>query len=120
MKFKERGIVVAKSIAAGVLFGALGRQPYAYYTLLRWVVCAVAAYAAFRASVSGKVGWVWVLGIVALLFNPIIPVHLNREVWAFVDVVVVGILLASIFGVDRLPSARDEGFHRTVEEDRTK
>ena len=104
---KNAGIIVAKLIAAGMLFGALGRHGYGYYVLLRWVVCGVAGFAAFRASRKNKKGWVWALAIVALFFNPIIPVHLNRETWAFIDVGVALLLLVSIAAVDlRLSSTR--------------
>lgn len=107
MRFNNPGIIVAKLIAAGMLFGALGRHGYDYYVLLRWVVCGIAAFAAFRASEVGRKGWAWALGIVALFFNPIIPVHLSREAWAFVDVSVALLLLASIAVVDlRSPPSR--------------
>lgn len=101
MKFKNPGIILAKMIAAGMLFGALGRRQYGYYTIVRWVVCGVSAFAAFRASERDKNGWVWVLAIVALFFNPFIPVKLNRETWAFIDVGVAVLLLTSIVAVDR-------------------
>lgn len=101
MKFKNAGMIVAKMIAAGMLFGALGRRQYGYYTVLRWVVCGVSAFAAFRASERRKIGWAWVLAIVALFFNPFIPVKLNRETWALIDVGVAVLLLASIVAVDR-------------------
>lgn len=101
MKFKSHGVVVAKLVAAGMLFGALGRQPYGYYTLLRWIVCGVAAFAAVRASELGKSGWVWPLATIALFFNLIIPVHLERETWAFIDIGVAVLLLISILIVDR-------------------
>lgn len=104
MKITNSGIIVAKLLAVGILLGALADHAYGYYTLLRWIVCGVAAFSAFRASEIQKTGWVWVLAIVALLFNPIIPVHLNREIWAFVDVGVALLLLASIFAVDRHPA----------------
>lgn len=99
-KFKNPGIIAAKLVAAGMLFGALGRHQYGYYTLLRWVVCAVAGVAAFRAAEIHKSGWVWVLAIVALFFNPIIPLHLKRETWAFFDVGVAVLLLVSILRLD--------------------
>lgn len=103
----KAGIILAKLVAAGMLFGALGRHGYDYFVLLRWIVCGVAAFAAFRASESGKNGWGWSFAIVVLLFNPIIPVHLTRETWAFVDVGVALLLLVSIAAVDPyLPSTR--------------
>ena len=42
---------------------------------LNWVVCGTAAYAAFKSVELEKTGWVWVFGIIALLFNLIIPIH---------------------------------------------
>ena len=98
-----RVAIVVKLVAAGMLFGALARHGYDYYILLRWVVCGVAAYAAFRASEVGKKGWAWALGIVALFFNPIIPVHLTRETWAPIDVGAALLLLVSIVAVDLRP-----------------
>ena len=101
MKLKSLGTVAAKLVAAGMLFGALGRRQFGYYTLLRWVVCGVSAYAAFRAAELGKTGWIWIFAIVALFFNPLIPVQLKRDIWAFVDVAVAVLLLVSITTVDR-------------------
>ena len=70
MRYKGLGVITAKLVAAGMLFGALRRRQYGYYTLLRWVVCGASAYAAFRTAELSKTGWVWVLAVVALFFNP--------------------------------------------------
>ena len=89
-----------------MLFGALGHHGYDYYVLLRWLVCGVAAFAAYRAYEISAKGWCWVLAIVALFFNPVIPVHLERGTWEFIDVGVALLLLVSIVAVDlRLPSS---------------
>lgn len=100
MSFAKLGSVVAKLIAAGLLFAALGRHPYDYYTLLRWVVCGVSAFAAFQATQSKKIGWAGTLAIVALIFNPLIPFHLKRETWAFIDIAAAVMLLLSIAVMD--------------------
>jgi len=130
MNLKRTGVVAAKLVAAGMLLWALGGTPtqhathsgahrhatnasghgYDYYVLLRWVVCGVGALGAFRAVGFGKRGWAWALGIVALFFNPIIPVHLTRDTWGFIDVGVALLLLVSIALVDlRPPSTRSGG-----------
>jgi len=81
-----------------MLFGALNPgNPYAYYILLRWVCCGIFAYLAFQSFEEKKQGWVWVLGITALIYNPIFRVHLNRGLWSVVNVVTIGIAVASIF-----------------------
>src|SRR5260370_30152119 len=101
MTFKNTGSIVAKLIAGGMLVGALGHHQYGYYTLLRWIVCSVSAFAAYQAAESNKSGWAWGLAIVALAFNPVIPVHLKRETWAFIDLAVAGLLIVSIATLDR-------------------
>ena len=83
-------------IAAVMLLAALGRWPYGYYTLLRWVVCAAAVFVVVLA-VQYKKQWIaWTFGVVAVAFNPLIPIHLTREIWAWIDVGVAVAFLASI------------------------
>jgi len=73
---------------------------YGYYILLRWVCCGIFAYLAFQALEIEKQGWVWVLGITALVYNPIFRVHLNRELWSIINVVTIGIAVVSIFALN--------------------
>jgi hypothetical protein len=74
-------------------------NPYGYYILLRWVCCGVFAYLAFKAVGQERQGWVWVLGISAALYNPLVPVHLTREIWSVVNVVTIAIAVASALGL---------------------
>jgi len=48
--------IIAKLIAAVMLFAALGRHPYDYYTTLRWVACGVCAYTAFQSVQKKQTG----------------------------------------------------------------
>jgi ABC-type Mn2+/Zn2+ transport system permease subunit len=74
--------------------------------VLRWVVCGVAAYTAYVSNLSNKLPWAWFFGIVALFFNPFIPIKLDRATWANIDVAVGIALLVSIFLVrENLPKA---------------
>ncbi len=70
---------MAKLIAAVMLFAALGRHSYDYFTLLRWISCGVCAFTAFQAAEAKKNGWLWLLTITALILNPIVPLRLKRE-----------------------------------------
>jgi hypothetical protein len=90
---------IPKLIAAAMLVWALDRHPYDYYTILRWVVCGVAVYVAWTAANIEKVGWAWTYGIMAALFNPIIPVHLSRDTWAVIDLAGAVLMVISIFTV---------------------
>lgn len=74
-------------------------NPYGYYILLRWVCCAVFAYLAMQASGYKQQDWVWVLGVTAAVYNPIVPVHLTREIWSVLNLITIGIAVVSVFGV---------------------
>jgi len=94
------GIILAKLIAAVMLFAALGRHAYDYYTLLRWIACGAVAFTAFQAAQMKKFGWLFVFVISAIVLNPIAPLHLNRDTWAIVDSAAAVLLLLSIVVMD--------------------
>lgn len=100
MRFTNLGSVIAKLIAAGMLFAALGRHAYDYYTLLRWIACGVCAYTAFQAMQNKKTGWLFVFIITTIVLNPIAPLHLKRETWAIADAAAAVLLLLSIAVMD--------------------
>jgi len=86
----KKQLWVPQIICVIMLFWALNPEnPYSYYTLLRWVCCGTFAYLAFQSFEQKMQGWVWILGGTALLYNPILRVHLNRELWSVVNVVTI-------------------------------
>lgn len=93
-----------QAVGAVMLMLALDRNPYAYYVLLRWVCCPILAFLAVRAANLEKIGWTWVLGISALIYNPIMTVHLNREIWSVLNVVTIIILGASVWPLRHKPT----------------
>jgi hypothetical protein len=87
------GVIYA---CAAMLFVGAAPLPYGYYTLLRLVACGVFAFAAFVAADRKQKVLPWVFGLAALLFNPIVKVHLSKELWAFVDIAAAILLLATV------------------------
>ncbi|ODS30893.1 MAG: hypothetical protein SCARUB_03990 [Candidatus Scalindua rubra] len=80
-----------KYITAGLLLLAVLPLPYAYYTLLRWVVTAVSGYCAFLSYEDKSMGWAFGFGIIAILFNPIVPFYMDKTSWMIFDSVVAGV-----------------------------
>lgn len=82
-------------IPAGMLLLALMPLPYGYYLLLRLVVCIAAGMVAFFAFSSvPRIHWrIVTFGMIALLFNPFVRIHLTRELWAPIDVIVAILFL---------------------------
>ena len=73
-------------IPATLLFIGIFPLPIGYYTLLRLIVTAAAAYIAYDTFQKGEQsGWVWVFGFVAIMFNPLIPIYLDKELWIIID-----------------------------------
>jgi hypothetical protein len=70
--------------------------PYAYYQLLRWIVCISAVWTALIASALDRKAWVVALILTGILFNPIAPIHLGREVWFWLDLMAAALLLLSL------------------------
>jgi hypothetical protein len=68
---------------AALLVSALDPWPYGYYTLLRFVVSIAAVWLAFLTYRRDKgVGsWSVVFASAAILFNPVIPVDVPRDIW---------------------------------------
>jgi hypothetical protein len=78
---------------------ALGRWPYGYYMLLRVVVAATALLLAGLIYQQAKSFTLW-LGlflIVAIVFNPIVPLHLTRGVWSILNVLAAAIFAGHFF-----------------------
>lgn len=87
-------------IPAAMLVLALFQLPYGYYTLLRLVVCLTAAIIAFQSWPKGQM-WAIAFGFVALLFNPLIIVALDRETWAPIDAATAAMYLVHWWFVGR-------------------
>ncbi len=93
----KRPHLIPALITASMLLGTLAELPYGYYQLLRLVVCGVGVYVAFTAYSWQKMWAVRLFGFVALLFNPLIPIHLSKELWQPIDVICALLFLAIAF-----------------------
>lgn len=79
-----------------LLFALADGLPYGYFMLLRLIVCGVSVFTALYAYEIDKTWGCWVFGFIALLFNPLIPVHLTREIWVVIDVITALTMLIAI------------------------
>jgi len=89
-------------IPMAALSVALLEMPYGYYTLLRLLVCGVCLYLVAWDSEHGRKSWVWVLGGCAVLYNPVFRIHLDRELWSFVNVATIGLFAAHMWSHRRM------------------
>ena len=81
-----------------MLFWALNPEnSYGYYTLLRFVCCPIFAFLAYRYQEMTRSEWVWIFGVLAVIYNPFVRVHLSRDIWSIVNVATIVVNIVSIF-----------------------
>ena len=75
-------------ICMGLLFIAIFKLPIGYYSFLR-IVVTIGSVAVVVTEFNKELNiWVISFGILAILFNPIIPIYFNnRSVWAPIDLI---------------------------------
>lgn len=71
-------------------------MPYGYYQILRVLLVLACVYLAFASSQKGITAWVWVFAGFALVYNPITPLSLGRELWSAVNVVTAILLFVHL------------------------
>lgn len=90
-------IWIPQLISSAMLLVALDTgRPYEYYTLLRWVCSACFAYLTFKALSRDRPAWMWIFGAVAVVYNPIWPLHLTRQVWTYINLTTIAFSAVSL------------------------
>ena len=84
-------------------WGAAGFE--GYYTLLRFLICAICAFSAYVA-LRERSALAFPFLIVGLLFNPFVPAHANRPLWVVADVIVAAGFLVTAHMAPRLDAAK--------------
>lgn len=92
-----------------MLFCALNpSNPYGYYTILRIACCGISIYLGAAALDLKRKSWAWIFAVIAIIYNPIFRIHLNREFWSYVNIATIIIAIISIF-VFKAEKASAEG-----------
>jgi hypothetical protein len=97
-------ILATASAAAGIL-----ATPYGFYMLLRVIICLAAVMGFIRAREERRASWLWIYGVLAVLYNPVLPIHLMlAPLWTVANLVTIVLLWVGLskFG-NRLPGSRN-------------
>lgn len=94
-------------------------NPYGYYVFLRWLCFAAFTYLAYGAFELGKTSWCAIFVITAITYNPLIRVHLPREMWLLLNLAAIAVAVASIFSM-RKEKAYVSIFTRNDSSERTR
>ena len=82
---KTRPHLIPALVVAGMLLVAVAPLPYGYYQFLRWVTCGVSVFIAVESYRWKKTWAIWLFAAIAVLFNPIFPIYLSKEIWQPID-----------------------------------
>lgn len=77
-------------LAIVMLLIAVLPLPYAYYQIMRWVICACSiafAYKYFKEKETPNTAILY--GFLAALYNPIATIHLGKPLWVVVNLLTV-------------------------------
>lgn len=96
---KDRNFIFfsVRIIVAFLLFWAIGGHGYSYYNLLRIIVFVASIYGIYKAIKIKKIGWIWIFGLICLIFNPIAKVELEKDYWIIIDTITGTFFIFSIF-----------------------
>jgi len=75
-------------ICAALLLLGITELPIGYYTLLRIVVTIGAVAVVITEFENGLNYWVFIFGLIAIFFNPLIPIYLkDKSAWILIDII---------------------------------
>lgn len=87
----------AAIIATVSLLLAILPWPDGYYVFLRWVIFIVSGFLVYLAHNLKKPSRVILFTLLAILFNPITPIHFDQETWIIIDFIAAILFLISVF-----------------------
>jgi hypothetical protein len=86
-----------------MLIVAFFEMPYGYYELLRFVISITAGIITY--SVFNKIQTVsftvilW--GFLVLLYNPVIKIHLDREIWQVINIITICLMSVYLWKINK-------------------
>ena len=80
-------------LSATLLLVAILPLPIEFYMPLRIVVCGSAAYSAYYFFDKGQSQQGIILALIAVLWNPILPIYLGKAMWIPFDIAAVAYIV---------------------------
>ncbi len=71
-------------------------EPHKYQIFVKFLVCAITSHSAYRLFQSKRTCWAWIMGSIAILYNPVFQIPLERNTSPLVNFCVIWVIGASI------------------------
>jgi len=91
---RNRHVFLGPIIVSGIVFTlAMFPMPYGFYSLSRLIICALAIYGATLLKERNE-GLFWTMVGLAILYNPIIPIHLyEKSLWFAINIATLAVFI---------------------------
>ncbi|PYJ46295.1 MAG: hypothetical protein DME50_15710 [Verrucomicrobia bacterium] len=83
--------------AVMLVFAVVEKQSDSFYTLVRWVCCAAFAYSVVISFQMKRMLWLCIFAVLAIVFNPIFVLRLDRSQWIVADWFSIGVMVIAAF-----------------------
>lgn len=93
-------------IAVFLIRALMITNPYGFYIVLRWITCPIFIYLASRAHKQNLERWRNSFLVLALVYNPLIRVHLSRPEWQAINLATLLAVWASAPSLSRASRQR--------------
>ena len=84
-------------LSCALLLLAIASMPYGYYQFLRIFITIVAGISTYNSFLSKHRKWLYIFITILILYNPILPIHLNKEIWLPINLLTFIVFLVYIF-----------------------
>jgi hypothetical protein len=91
--------IIFLSTGLALLVG-LANISWNYYPLLKLFICGVGTYGAYLSYQNKQTKWLWILGGIALMFNPFLRAYLvpeENEIWTWRLWQIINLITGAIF-----------------------
>lgn len=85
---KHYRTTLSKITMIGLLIAVIPIWPYVFYQLLKLVVCGTAIFSAYLYNKEKNKKWMWIMIVIAVIFNPINALYFGHFLWSIVDLIV--------------------------------
>lgn len=87
----------ASVILAGALLLCLCPMPYGFYTVIRLATAIIACCWAYQFYEAKKTSLAIIAGAIAILFQPLIKIVLDRTTWNILDILLAIAIIVLVF-----------------------
>ena len=94
LKYKNIATIIAIILSFIAIFPI---ETYGYYKFLRWAITITAGFLAWISYNLKKSFWLFLMVIIAILFNPFAPIPLTKDIWIPINFIVAILFIISIF-----------------------